>query len=142
MNLTTPIAVGNTAEVYDYEPGWILKLFKERFSREAVEYEFNINRAVEQAGIPVPKTGKEIIEIEGRFGILYEKVNGLPMARILEKRPWKMFSFARKIAELQVDMHAKPIKAERIPSVKDRNRWKIEHAVGLSEELKSAAFKH
>ena len=141
MKLTTPIAIGNTAEVYDYEPGWILKLFKERFTRGAVEYEFNINRAVEQAGIPVPKTGAAIIEIDGRFGILYEKIDGQPMAQMLKTQPWKLFEFARKMAELHVRMHAEPMAAVGIPSAGDRNRWKIEHAEVLSDAVKEAALE-
>lgn len=141
MKLTTPIAVGNTAEVYDYQPGWVLKLFKENYTRGAVEYEFRIHQAVQQAGIPVPKAGDEIIEIDGRFGILYEKVNGQPMARILEKQPWKFFAYARKLAELHAQMHAEPMQADGLPTMKERTAKKICAVGGMPEDFRDTALQ-
>jgi len=131
-----PFAVGNTAELYDWQPGWVLKLFKERFTRGAVEYEWRIHQAVQQAGIPVPKVGKQIIEMADRFGLLYEKVDGQPMARVLEKYPWRLFAYARKLAALHARMHA-----DGIPDIKERTAWKISHSSGLTEEVRQAALQ-
>jgi uncharacterized protein (TIGR02172 family) len=134
--LASPFAIGNTAEVYDDKPGWVLKLFKDNYSREAVEYELRIHQAVQTAGIPVPQAGKDIIEIEGRFGICYEKVNGIPMARILEKKPWQLFAYARKLAQLHVQMHAQPMQAEGLPSFKERCAMKVRSVEGMPEDFR------
>lgn len=136
-----PFAVGNTAELYDWQPGWVLKLFKDRFTRGAVDYEWRLHHGVQQAGIPVPQVGEQIIEMAGRFGLLYEKVNGEPMARILEKHPWRLFAYARKLAALHVRMHTAPMRADGIPDIKERTAWKINHASGLTEEVRQAALQ-
>jgi uncharacterized protein (TIGR02172 family) len=136
-----PFAVGNTAELYDWQPGWVLKLFKERFTRGAVDYEWRIHQAVQQAGILVPQVGEQVIEMAGRFGLLYEKVEGQPMARILEKHPWRLFAYARKLAALHAQMHGAPMRSDGIPDLKERTAWKINHASGLTEEVRQAALQ-
>ena len=137
MNLTNPIATGNTAEVYDAQAGWVLKLFKENYSRGAVVYELRIHQAVQQAGIPVPKAGDTIIEQDGRFGILYEKVNGVPMARILEKQPWKMRAYARKLAQLHAQMHAEAMQAEGLPPMRERLGRVIQTIDGMPDDFRT-----
>jgi uncharacterized protein (TIGR02172 family) len=136
-----PFAVGNTAELYDWQPGWVLKLFKDRYTRGAVDYEWRIHHAVQQAGIPVPKVGEQIIEMADRFGLLYEKVDGQPMARILEKHPWRLFAYARRLAALHARMHAASMRSDGIPDIKERTAWKINHASGLTEEVRRAALQ-
>ena len=140
-DLGEPIAIGNTAEVYDIEPGWVLKLFHNSYSRGAVEYEHRVHQAVYAAGIPVPQARDEIVECEGRFGILYEKVAGDPMARILERKPWRFVTYARKLAELQVAMHARPVTAEGLSTMKERLARKMERAVSLPQDVHAAALE-
>ncbi|MEE4194381.1 MAG: phosphotransferase [Anaerolineae bacterium] len=135
------IAIGHTAEVYEYQPGWVLKLFKANYSRGHVEYEFRIHQAVQNAGIPVPKAGDEILEIDGRFGILYEKVNGQPMARILEKQPWKFFAYARKLAQLHVQMHADPMQADGLPTMKERLRRGVNEIEEMPPDFRDRLFQ-
>lgn len=73
----TRIAIGNTAEVYDYGEGKILKLFKEGYFLENIHREFNNSTLVNKFGIPSPKAYEIIPDVmDGRTGIVYEKING------------------------------------------------------------------
>ena len=66
-----PIAFGHTAEIYAWEDGWILKLFRDWFPKEWVRYEADLARAVQAAGLPVPAAG-DIVEIGDRLGLTYQ----------------------------------------------------------------------
>ena len=107
MQLDAPIARGFTAEIYAWKEGWILKLFNQGISRAAVEHEANKTRIVHATGLPVPAVG-EIIEIEGRFGMELERVDGISMLDALTQSPWKYPALARQLAELHVEMHITP----------------------------------
>ncbi len=69
------IGKGNTAEVFDVGEGKILKLFVPGYPREPVELEFSNARKMESFGLPVPAC-YEMTEVDGRYGIVYEKVPG------------------------------------------------------------------
>ena len=105
MSLGEPIAVGRTAEIYDWEEGQILKLFRDWFPAHSVEQEARNARAVHAAGLPVPAVG-EVIEIDGRLGLIYERVEGPSMEETLKAKLWTLFRSARLLAELHADMHA------------------------------------
>jgi uncharacterized protein (TIGR02172 family) len=137
-SLGKPIALGRTAEVYAWEDGQVLKLFHDWMSTQAVEYEAKIAQAVHAAGLPVPAAG-EIIEIDSRLGLVYERTEGPPMGQLMAKQPWKLFSFARLLAELHAEMHASDITPE-IPSQRQRLEHKIQEAKGLPDSLKKAAL--
>lgn len=71
------IAVGNTAEVFDYGDGKILKLFKAGYLEENIQREFQNSFLVNKLGIPSPKAYEIIPNVmDGRTGIVYEKISG------------------------------------------------------------------
>lgn len=69
------IGKGNTAEVFDIGDGKILKLFIAGYPKAPVEREYGNAKKMEGFGLPVPAC-YEMIEKDGRFGIVYEKVSG------------------------------------------------------------------
>lgn len=72
--LGKPIAIGGTAEIYDWEPGWVLKLYFDRFGAGMADYESRIATAICATGLPVPAVG-EIVNVNGRKGLPYQKCN-------------------------------------------------------------------
>ncbi len=133
------LAVGGTAEVYDWEPGWVLKLYFARFDSGTAEFERRIAAAICATGLPVPAAG-EIVNVNGREGLLYQKCEGEPMGEDLAKHPWRIVSYARTLAELHAEMHAKPMQAD-IPPLRRRLEYKIRDAKPLPENLRTAALK-
>jgi len=136
--LGKPIAIGGTAEVYDWEPGWVLKLFFDRFDPGIANFEHRIAAAISTAGISIP-TVREIIRVNGREGLLYEYCDGHSMDADLKEHFFRGPGYAYKMAELQAEIHAKPLNAE-IPSTHSRLYQKIQDAKPLPANLRDAAL--
>lgn len=112
------LAVGRTAGIYVWDGGHVVKLFAPSYSRQRVEVEANVNRAVHAAGLPAPAVG-DVVEVDGRWGIVFERVEGPSMLSAMERRPWTLPKFADLLARLQADIHsAAPI--DSLPSLKER----------------------
>jgi len=133
-DLGHPLAQGATAEIYAWQPGLVLKLFRPGFGPGAVEYEARIARAVQAAGLPVPAVG-EIVQVNGRCGLVYQRLAGQPLTAGLRRRPWRVDRIARRMAELQAEMHAAPFQG-RLPTQRERLCRKIIHSPGLDERLR------
>lgn len=69
------IGVGNTATVYEWEEGKVLKLFNQGYPKDAVEKEFHNAMAIRNLDFPKPKA-YEIISFEDRTGIVYDMMGG------------------------------------------------------------------
>jgi len=77
-DLSRPLAYGRTAEIYAWQEGQVLKLFYDWFGLENIGYEARVARAVHASGLPVPAVG-EIIGVNGRNGLVYQRVDGHSM---------------------------------------------------------------
>ncbi len=66
---------GNTATIYEWKEGTVLKLFDQGYPKNAVEREFQNAKAINGMNFAKPKA-YEIICCEERMGILYDKVEG------------------------------------------------------------------
>jgi len=131
------LAVGKQAEVFAWGETQVLKLFFDPRSRGSVEYEAGTARAVHATGVRCPAVG-EVIELNGRFGLIYERVDGPSMGADLLSRPWRTGRLGCRLAEMQVEVHAVRAPAE-LPSLHDRFGDKIRSAP-LSDRLRDAAL--
>jgi uncharacterized protein (TIGR02172 family) len=104
ISLDHPIARGRTAEVYNWDEGHILKLFYEWFDFEAIEYEMKIARAVHLSGVKSPAV-TELIQHQGRHGLIYERVTGDSMIKAFQRKPWNVIQYGRLLAQLHAQMH-------------------------------------
>lgn len=78
------IGKGNTAEIFDIDNGKILKLFISGYPKVPVMREYNNAKVMESLGLPTPAC-YEMTEVEGRFGIVYEKVPGIDLYNYIVK---------------------------------------------------------
>ncbi len=69
------IGVGNTASVYEWEEGKVLKLFNQGYPEDAVENEYNNAIAIRDMNFLKPKA-YEMITYEDKKGIVYDRVEG------------------------------------------------------------------
>jgi tRNA A-37 threonylcarbamoyl transferase component Bud32 len=137
-DLGKPLACGRTADIYAWEDGCVLKLFHNWFDIENIRFEQRMARQVHAAGLPVPVVG-ELLKANGRNGLVYERVVGQNMWDILEKRPWLVFSLARKTAELHAWVHATNIKSD-FPPQRRRLENKLRSADSLPDRLKKESL--
>ena len=94
------VGVGNTAEVFDYGDGKVCKLCYEGYPKEAAEREFRNAKKVERLGFPVPKVF-EMVESEGRTGIVYEKIIGKSMLECILENPDRAGFYLEEFVRLQ-----------------------------------------
>ncbi len=137
-SLDKPIALGRTAEVYAWETGRVLKLYRDGFHPSDADHELRLARIVQASGLPVPAVF-DIIEVNGRRGIVYERVDGPSMLDSMGKHPQATRHYLRQLAELHLEMHTRSV--PELPSQRERLQWKIKQAKPLPQELKVAALQ-
>ncbi len=129
-----PLAQGRTAEVYLWDDQHILKLYREWCPSNWVDYEARIARAVYESGVPSPAAG-EIVEVDGRRGLVYERLEGPSMLEEMSTRPWTLSKHARGLADLQVQVNQQSISG--LPSYQDRLRHDINSTAHLPQDLRN-----
>jgi len=119
------IGQGGEAEIYAWGEGKVLKLGFPSRSRGGVEDELQAARVAHEAGVPTPAVG-ETIELDGRIGIVFERVDGPSMLAHLVTHLWQMRRLARQMAEVHAAIHA--CRAPELISLKDEIRRLVEGA--------------
>jgi Ser/Thr protein kinase RdoA (MazF antagonist) len=133
-DLGKPLAVGRTAELFPWQGGWVLKLFHNWFELENILFEQRMAQAVHASGLPVPMAG-EVIQVNGRNGLLYERVDGQNIWDVLQRQPWRLFALARQTAQLHAEMHAN-ILQPGIPPQRHRLENRLRGADPLPDSFK------
>lgn len=82
--MTNLLSRGNTAEIFDYSEDKILKLFQKDYPEMAIKHEFENSKILFDLGIKTPKA-YEIINLNERKGIVYDKIEGTTVLQILLK---------------------------------------------------------
>jgi uncharacterized protein (TIGR02172 family) len=103
------LAQGSTADIHAWgDDDKIIKLFYPDFSRDYVQYEYDINVKAMNAGLPTPKV-YELTELEGRLGIVYERIEGPVMLELMFAQPDRVEDLATAFAEMHVQIHRAPV---------------------------------
>jgi uncharacterized protein (TIGR02172 family) len=136
ISLDQPLARGRTADVFAWDEGTILKLFHNWFELENIEYEQRIAQAVHTSGVRAPAVIGEIVEVEGRRGLIYERVEGRSMLEVAPRQPWKVFALAKNFAALHARMHACVFAAD-VPRQRAKFEYRLSHSDILNEALKT-----
>lgn len=143
LSMTTKLgskfADGRTAEVYTWGGDQILKLYRKGWPRRTAEFEHRQALASQQTGYCVPLVG-EVIEINGRFGIIYQRVYGQTMINKIIEKPTTIFHCAYQMADLHLEMHLR--EAQNMELVNERLAWKIQSVPAFDEEKKSVLLNH
>jgi len=135
QDLGQPIAYGRTAEIYPWSEGQIVKLFYGWFERENVEKEAQLSRVIYDSGIPSPAVG-EILSINNRLGLVYERILGVSMWKAFQHKPWNIIRYERRCAELQAMVHSTTVEAT-LPSQRETLETNIQHANALPKHLQA-----
>jgi uncharacterized protein (TIGR02172 family) len=98
------VGKGFCSDVYAWGPGRVLKLFHVGAERDRAEREYEVTRTVHDAGLPAP-AANELVEVEGRRGIVFERVEGVSLLGYSRARPWALFKVIRQFAELHAEIH-------------------------------------
>lgn len=130
------IAEGREAEIFEWESGAVLKLYRNAGMGHAAEAA--ALTAISAAGGPAPRLlGR--VELDGRPGLVIERVAGTDMLALLERRPWQLLRFARVLADSHAAIHRVPAPAS-LPEAKALLDARI-RATELEPALKSFALE-
>ena len=134
---------GRTAEILAWDDGRVMKLYLAGSSREYVRREAEVSRQVHRAGLPAPAVydsdaSDGLHEVDGRLGVVFERVDGPTMMRDLGARPWMLIAHSRRLAALHARIHEAP--GGGLPPMRERIEWSIDRASGsISEHARQAA---
>lgn len=129
------LAEGRTAEVFAWGDDQVLKLIRRGFSPELADREAQIVHAVHEAGVSCP-SALDLVEVDGRRGIVFERVEGPSVFEIMMSQPRTVDGWARSLAELHAGMHA--ASAPHLPSLRDRLENRVRSAPGLRGRARRA----
>lgn len=131
------ISQGRTAEVYEWGTDRILKLFRQGIPEMLIQNEYEVSRSVSDYISIVPRV-YEMVKDDGRPGIIYERVSGLTMMKIIGSKPWKAKAEGIRMAELHKRIQ---IKADNgLPDCKERLKINIKRADMLSDDIKERLY--
>ncbi len=96
------LGAGREAEIYEWGAGTVVKLYRPGFSGHRSEAAVLTGLA----GHGFAPRLVDVIEHEGRAGLVLEWLEGVDMLSLLPRRPWNVTAFARLLAEVQLRVHA------------------------------------
>ena len=102
--LGDPLGLGRTAEVFARGDDEVVKLLRPGFPERLGEHEAMFAALVADAAVGAPRF-LGTTRIDGRFGLVYERLRGPSMLDRLARRPWEIDRAAWRFAELHAAMH-------------------------------------
>ncbi|QNG59625.1 aminoglycoside phosphotransferase family protein [Bacillus sp. PAMC26568] len=102
MNSKHILGEGSAAVVYSYENDKAVKVCR----YGTADYEFQVNQLLMKKGIRVP-IAYEIVKLDGKDGIVFEKIEGTSLTSTMMKGPLSMLQSLKLMARLQADFHTK-----------------------------------
>ena len=134
--METIVGKGYCSDVYAWGEGRVLKLFHGHVASERADREYAATRAVHAAGLPAP-AAFELVEVEGRRGIVFERIDGVSLLDYTQARPWRLFGVIRQFAELHAQIHHHTAPAG-LPTLRERIMERIAAADAPAADKQAA----
>ena len=135
-NIGPRLGRGYYAEVFAYGEGKVVKLFDDGRDAESANHEAQVTTVARESGIPAPKI-YDVVTVNDRAGIVMERIDGENMIQWGTSLPWRVYTGAKLMARLHVDMHSK--RGVDIPAPQEEMLDRIQSAPGVEESVKLQA---
>lgn len=133
------LAVGHTAEIYAWGETQVLKLCQPWVWAGDAETERRKTAAARALGLPVPAVG-ELVQLEGRTGLVFERVEGESMMARIEREPAYLEEAALRLACLHLALHER-LAPDDLPAQREVLEHRIREAPLLSAAERAAALQ-
>lgn len=133
------LSQGNTSEIYEWEAGKILKLYRTGLPEELCCKEFSITKNVYDL-LQISPQPFEIVHIDGRIGGIYEQIQGETMLKSIVSKPWTYKKYARMLAQFHMNIQI-PVDFE-LPTVKENLKRNIDATELLSNTEKQKIYQY
>src|SRR5215467_295134 len=127
------IAQGREAEVYAWTGDAVLKLYRDGFGGHGAE-------AAALASLDGTGIAPRLLDtatIDGRLGLVLQRVDGVDMLAVLRHQPWRVVGLARTLADAALHIHRVPAPID-LPDLIDVLGDRIDSA-GLDPRLRDFA---
>jgi Ser/Thr protein kinase RdoA (MazF antagonist) len=118
------IAEGREAEVHAYDTDTVVKLYRPGYLGHLAEA--SALAALDGHGVAPRAFGT--ITIDGRHGVIMQRLDGVDLLTLVQRRPWRLFGLARLHARAHVLVNRVHAPAQ-LPDLKDTLAARIETAV-------------
>ncbi len=112
------IAEGREAEIFEWEPGSVLRLFRGTRRAESIAHERAAMDAL-RAAVPLVPAVLDVVEVSGRQGIVMERVDGPDLLTMISQKPWTVWRVGRITGEVHARLHS-VVAPPAIPSLRER----------------------
>ena len=133
------VGEGREADVFAWDEGTVLRLLHRSSDLTRVEREAAAMRAAADGGVDVPNVHGTTL-VEGRAGLIMDRVDGPDLIALMGRRPWAVPRVARIVGRAQARMHD-VVAPDNLPSLRELVRRKIDVATDLPSELADFALK-
>jgi len=132
------LAEGREAEVFLQPDGSVLKLWRDPAAGHRPRRESAALAALRGTACRVPGP-RGIVELDGRPGLLMERVDGEDLLSLLGRRPWSVLAVGRAMARAHLALH-EPAAPDELPELHDLLRERISDAGPLPDDLRARAL--
>ncbi len=133
------VGEGREADIFAWDNGRVLRLLRRSSDPRRVEREAAAMRAAADGGVDVPNVYGTTM-VDGRAGLIMDRVDGPDLIALMGKRPWAVPRVARIVGRSQARMHD-VVAPDDLPGLRQLVRWKIETATELPADLAEFALK-
>src|SRR5205807_5882470 len=110
-------------------PGKILRLSRDPAGGARADMQLAALRAAWNAGAPVPEPGDRVT-VEGRPGLVMERIEGPDLLSLIGRRPWTLFWVANTLGRVHAKLH-EVMAPPSLPSLRESLRMRIEMGTAL-----------
>jgi aminoglycoside phosphotransferase (APT) family kinase protein len=132
------IGEGREAEIFAWDDDTVLRLLRPGFDPARVQGEAEAMRAAAAGGVAVPRVC-DTITVDGRAGLVMDRVDGPDLITLMGRRPWTIPRAARIVGTAQARMH-EVVAPPDLDDLRSHARFKIEATTGLPTELAELAL--
>lgn len=129
----TKIGAGACGECYRLDDETIIKLYYSKVSEDEIENEKKLAKKAFVMGVPTA-ISYDIVESEGRTGVVYELLNCKTLAELIREEPENLEKYVDMYVNVCKQIHEIDGEGQDLPSFKDANREDIKKVTGITDE--------
>lgn len=138
MSVGERVGVGRTSDVYAYGTDAVVKVPHPDVPADWPAFEAALTAAVQGSGVPAPRV-LDVIEVQGRSSVVFERVYGPSMWQQMIDSPATAGKLAADLAAIQRSLLSSGI-PDGVPDFVDRLERKIRGAAGLAASERDEAL--
>ncbi len=129
---------GYVAEVFAYCDDKAIKLFFDEDSFDDGELEARVTNEAIAHGISAPRVW-DVVEVDGRVGIVMDRIEGESMLQWGTRFPWRIYTGAKLMARMHADLHSKS--GADMPALREKLGSGVESASEVPEHIRDNALR-